>query len=556
MQKTLEMKKEKHKMNIMYIFNDEVFGGAGQSLIDTLIKIKEEVNAIVVIREGAEEVKIKFDEMGIRCYQISFSIDYAKIGSISIENKAADITKSYEAALKLLPIVKEEEIDLIHINSSVSYFAAITALMAGIPYIWHIRELMDEHYGCEFINKDLKKNLYVYADRMIAISDYVREEYLAKYNIQMMKIYNGLNVEKYKVPLNKNRKSPNIFLAAGMISPSKGQWDAIRATENLIQRGYKDIKLNIVGDTDTGYTWALKKYIKMQGLDQNISILPFQDDLYALREKATYSLTCSQSEALGRATIEAMLAGNFMIGAKSGGTVEIIGEKEERGYFYELHNVEALAEAMVRAMQCPKKTKEQMVAAAQVYAEETFDSRRYCKKLLDIYNEVIASYRPKNAECLLEEIKGSYAHIENERSRKDKPSTQYRKSEAALAISIKWLKIKQAGHSLDEYFAQNNIRSIAIYGMAALGCRLYDELEDGDTEIKYLLDRNPGGMDSIFDFASLDGEQLEVDAIVVTVAGEERQIVKEIQERGCQKVLGLREILDDLWNGFSMSQEI
>ena len=552
MQRKLEIKRDKSKMNIMYIFNDAGFGGAGRSLIDTLMKIKEEVNVIVVIREGADGAKIKFDEMGIRCYQIPFSTDYVKIGCVSKEDKAADIAESYEAALKLLPIVKEEKVQLIHINSSTSYFAAITALIAGIPYIWHIRELMEEHFGCVFVNEELKKKLYEYSDGMIAISDYVREKYLAKYDVDMLRIYNGLNIEKYEIPVDKNKDFQNVFLAVGVITPGKGQWDAIRATENLVKKGYKDIKLIIVGDTDTYYTWALKKYIKKQKLGQNISILPFQNDLSALRETAAYSLTCSQNEALGRVTIEAMLAGNFVIGAKSGGTVEIIGEKEERGYLYELHNPEALAGAMIRAMQCPKATKEQMIDVAQAYAEATFDSRQYCRKLLDVYNEVITSYKPKNADSLLKEIKESYEQIRNEGRGGIKQYVQYQKSEAAFALSIKWLKIKQAGHSLDEYFALNNIRSIAIYGMAALGCRLYDELEYGNTEAKYLLDRNPGGMDSIIEFASLDGEKLEVDAIVVTVAGAERQIVKEIQGRGYQKVLGLREILDGFWDELSM----
>lgn len=80
--------------------------------------------------------------------------------------------------------------------------------------------------------------------------------------------------------------------------------------------------------------------------------------------------------------------------------------------------------------------------------------------------------------------------------------------------------------------------------MSYLGCRLYDELENGDIEVRYLLDRKPNKMDSILEFGSLDGEKLLIDAIVVTVALTEKQVINEIKQKGYQKVVGLSEVLD------------
>ena len=67
------------KRNIMYIFNDTVFGGAGQSLLDILTEIKEKVNPIVVVRDVAH-IEDKFVELEIKCHKIQFSLDYVKIG--------------------------------------------------------------------------------------------------------------------------------------------------------------------------------------------------------------------------------------------------------------------------------------------------------------------------------------------------------------------------------------------------------------------------------------------------------------------------------------------
>lgn len=531
--------------NVMYIFNDVILGGAGRSLIDTITKIKDCVNPIVVIRDDAE-VEDQFMALNIQYYKLHFTTDFVEIGNKNKNMEKQNFISDYEAAVQLLQIIEEEKVQLIHINSSVSNIGAMAALMAHIPYVWHIRELMEEQFGCEFLNEELKCNLYARADKLISISDYVKQKYLERYHIHTLRIYNGLNVEKYKLKVIKDTDYQNVFLVVAMISHEKGQWDAICATEILIKAGYSDVQLIVVGDGNDGYIWALKKYISMKKLDRNIFILPYQNDLSKLNKKASYAITCSQNEALGRVTIEAMLAGNVVIGARSGGTVEIIGENEERGFLYELHNSKDLANTMIRAMNCPKEIKNQMIESAQIYAEKAFDAMRYCKTLIEVYNEAISSFEADNKDVFLNELKKYYIELKNEKlcEKQNAINTQYLKLETAFSLAIKWLEIKQKGYNLSEYFRKNDIQTIAIYGMSYLGCRLYDELENGDIEVRYLLDRKPNKMDSILEFGSLDGEKLLIDAIVVTVALTEKQVINEIKQKGYQKVVGLSEVLD------------
>lgn len=534
------------KKNILYIFNDTSLGGATQSLLDTLKEIKKNINPIVIIQQGTK-IKDSFEALNIQCYEIRFATDYIKIGNITNEKKEDDFKQSYEAACQLVSIIRKEKIQVIHVNSSSSYFAAIAALMTNVPFVWHIRELMEEQFGCEFINAELKTALYMCSDKLISISDYVRQTYCEKYSIDTQKIYDGLDTEKYKLIIKEEKAYNNVFLVAAMITPEKGQWDAICATEKLVKKGYSDVRLIIAGTGGDVYTWTLKKYITKKKLDKNIVILPFQNDLSKLRKEATYAITCSQCEALGRVTIEAMLAGNVVIGARSGGTIEIIGESEERGFLYELHNSEDLANTMLRAMQCQSEVKNHLIKNAQSYAESTFDSKKYCRELLDLYDKVIASYELSNHDKFLSDLKEQYELIKNTKIYEDQSIDDRQiKSEKAFGLAIKWLEIKQKGHNLEEYFIRNHIQSVAIYGMAALGRRLYDELENSAITIKYLLDRNPNGMEKILQFTSVDKEKLEVDTIVVTVAGAEKEVVNEIQAMGYEKVIGLSDILNEL----------
>lgn len=531
---------------VLYIFNDDGFGGAGQSLLDMLIGIRKWITPVVVIRDDAP-VEEKFKEVGIQCHRIRFSTDFVKIGTGDDRQRACDFVKSYEAALQLIPIIKNEKIQMIHINSSVSYFAAIAALMMGIPYVWHIRELLEEQFGCEFLDEELKVSLYQQADGLITISEYVQKSYLEKYRLETTRLYDGLHISRFKEVLGEKSSFDHTFIAPGLITPEKGQWDIIRAVEILKKRGFPDVKVTIIGNGDTSFIWAMKKYIHKQNLERNIRILPFCNDLSSLRREASYAITSSQNEALGRVTIEAMLAGNFVIGAASGGTIEIIGENEERGLLYELHDSEALADAMIKAMELPDDVKNRMRETAQAYAEDTFDSQSYGSTIINLYQEISDSYRrEESAELFLADLKRKYEAAKNtdtEAEKQPEEDSRYRKSEKALKLAVKWLEVRQNGHSLAEYLKRKNIHSVAIYGMADLGRRFYDELEREDIQVRYLLDRNPGRMNLVLEFTPLDGERMDVDAVIVTVAGAEEQIVKDMKRRGYPQVIGLSEII-------------
>lgn len=531
----------------LYIFNDDGFGGAGQSLLDMLTGIRSRITPVVIIREDAP-VEEKFKEAGIQCYRIRFSTDFVKIGTGCDRHRACNFVKSYEAALQLLPIIRNEKIQIIHINSSVSYFAAIAALMTGIPYVWHIRELLEEQFGCEFLDEELKVSLYQWADRLITISDYVQKSYSEKYRLETIRLYDGLHINRFKEALGEKPFFDHTFFAPGLITPEKGQWDIVKAVEILKERGYSDVKVTIIGNGDTSFIWAMKKYIHKKNLEGNIQILPFCNDLSSLRRKASYAITSSQNEALGRVTIEAMLAGNFVIGAASGGTIEIIGENEERGLLYELHNSEALAETMIKAMELPDDVKNRMRETAQAYAENTFDSEAYGRTIINLYQEISDAHRPreKSVEVFLTDLKRKYKTAKNMDTEEEKQAEEdlrYQKSEKALKLAVKWLEVRQNGHNLAEYLKGKNIYSVAIYGMAALGRRFYDELEREDIQVRYLLDRNPGRMDLVLEFTPLDGERMDVDAVIVTVAGAEEQIIKEIKRKGYPQVIGLSEII-------------
>ena len=536
------------RLNVMYICNDLGIGGATLSLINTLEKMREYVNCIVVIRQGYDIV-YHLEKLNIQYYIVPFECDYGLKENNSLEKMESDFIADYDSAKCLVDIIQNEKVDLIHINSSVSNVGAIAGLIAGIPYIWHIRELIHDHFNCYYYNENLKKELFNKAARIISISDCVKKKVLETYKIESIRMYNGLDIDKYENVIDDKNTYNRNFLMAGIISEEKGQWDAIRAVEFLIKKGYTDIKLYLIGNANEVFKWSVEKYVKRHDLNNNVYFIPFKEDLMLFRKQVSYSITGSRMEALGRSTIEAMLAGNIVIGADTGGTKELIGLEEKRGYLYEQGNYENLALVMEKVINESDVIKKRIQKSAQIYAIKEFDSVKYCKELYQVYLDAVASYQYNTEMSYAKQLTSRYEFLDKKEKNKwinNSNLLQTSKVQLAYYWIMKWLKLKQKGISLSDYLQKENIHSIAIYGMAQIGCLVFDELENTTIKIEYVMDRNDKNAMKIIKMINPEGELPKVDAIIVTVLSQEKQLIDWLKGKCSYKICGLTEIIKQL----------
>ena len=536
------------RLNVMYICKDLGIGGATLSLIDTLEQMRGYVNCIVVIRQQYDII-YHLEKLNIQYYIVPFECDYGLKENNSLEKMELNFIEDYDSAKHLVEIIHNEKIDLIHINSSVSNVGAIAGLMAGIPYIWHIRELIHDHFNCCYYNEDLKRELFNKAARIISISDCVKKKVLETYKIESIRMYNGLDIDKYENVIDDKNTYNRNFLMAGIISEEKGQWDAIRAVEFLIKKGYTDIKLYIIGNANEVFKWSVEKYVKRHDLNNNIYFISFKEDLMLFRKKVSYSITGSKMEALGRSTIEAMLAGNIVIGADTGGTKELIGLEEKRGYLYEQGNYENLALVLEKVINESDAIKKRIQKSAQIYAIKEFDSVKYCKELYQVYLDAVANYQYNTEMSYAKQLTSRYEFLDKKKKSKwinNSNLLQTSKVQLAYYWIMKWLKLKQKGISLSDYLQKENIHSIAIYGMAQIGCLVFDELENTTVKIEYVMDRNDQNAMKIIKMINPEGELPKVDAIIVTVLSQEKQLIDWLKGKCSYKICGLTEIIKQL----------
>ena len=123
------------------------------------------------------------------------------------------------------------------------------------------------------------------------------------------------------------------------------------------------------------------------------------------------------------------------------------------------------------------------------------------------------------------------------------------KSDKHLALFLmmnQWVKVKQEGKNLSEYFEKNGYKKIAIYGMSYAGETLIDELKDTGITVEYGIDKNSSIICADVDIVSMDDELESVDAVVVTAITFFDEIEEKLSVKVDCPIVSLEDILYEL----------
>ena len=114
---------------------------------------------------------------------------------------------------------------------------------------------------------------------------------------------------------------------------------------------------------------------------------------------------------------------------------------------------------------------------------------------------------------------------------------------AIMKVYDEWLKVRQDGRSLVQYFEKQGYKNIAIYGMSYLGERLVDELRDSDVKVQYGIDKNAENIYSSVEVMNLSDDLPKVDAIVITAVFFFDEIAEELADIVDCPIISLEDIV-------------
>ena len=114
---------------------------------------------------------------------------------------------------------------------------------------------------------------------------------------------------------------------------------------------------------------------------------------------------------------------------------------------------------------------------------------------------------------------------------------------AMVKVYDEWLRVRQDGRSLAQYFEKRGYKNIAIYGMSYLGESLVKELQDSDVKVQYGIDKNAENIYSSMEVMNLSGDLPKVDAIVVSAVFFFDEIVEELAGMVDCPIISLEDIV-------------
>lgn len=369
--------------------------GAQRSFVMLLKELKlMGVNSFVVVSEEWEIVselrKIGAEVLITPIYEFFTSLDGA-YGEY--HDNATQKRQNMESLDKIRKYFTENHVQLVHMNTRFcGLLGAEIAVELGIPYIFHIREFLEADFGLTFKDQPYADKMIGNADALIAISNAIHKYLRQKYpSTRIDTIYNGISAEKYSNGKCIKFQNTRIRLViAGRVISHKGQFDAIRAVEKVFKELGSPIELFVVGimpNEMTDYEKMIVNYVQDNCLEDVVKFIPFTDNIEEIYRICDIGLMCSKKEAFGRVTVEYMLSNLLVIGANSGGTPELITDRET-GLLYEEGNYEALASIIQWAI-LHKDESRKCISKGYTEAITRFSAKANAEHVYNIYLDLL-----------------------------------------------------------------------------------------------------------------------------------------------------------------------
>lgn len=342
-------------MKVLFCASDNsATSGAFLCLLDLCILLKKDnIDTMVILPyEGTGTELLKCNQIPYKLIK-SYSWTINKDKQCSIVENIKFIIKFFlniVAILRIYRVISEEEVTIVHNNTTWGYVGIIAALLARKKCVWHFREVMELSqnstiaYGWNFAGFLMKRT-----DRLVAVSNFVKKYFEEKLQLPVDSIYDGVD-SKFILPERDvfENQVVNIALIGGL-SKGKGQEFMVDALTRIDSSVRSKLCLIFIG----GYDEKDKKYIldkaKKANVYDNVLLMGIRNDMENVYASTDIVCVCSNYEAFGRTIAEGMLAGCLIIGPNSGSADELIVDKVN-GYKYEADNADSMAECIKYAI--------------------------------------------------------------------------------------------------------------------------------------------------------------------------------------------------------------
>jgi len=306
------------------------------------------------------------------------------------------IRQSIVSLFYVSEMVRKFRPDFIHSNTSIIFIPSIVSWIFRVPHIWHIRESFSE-FGV--IGDIYKRYMGWRADKIIAVSTPIADQFMGMDRKKVVVIYNGFTKDEFTSPsleetddfIQKYQLKDKLVVGlVGRIKyVRKGQEFLVKAAASL-RKKWPDVRYLIVGSPFPGNE---KHLINLQKLIKDLNVF---DIVFVTGEvekiTVAYSafdisvLASGLPEPFGGVVIESMAMGIPVIGTSIGGTVEQI-KNNVTGFLVAPRDVNELASAL-EVLYADVSLRVKMGEAGRERFNRKFTFEPFYERIIEIYTEM------------------------------------------------------------------------------------------------------------------------------------------------------------------------
>jgi len=264
--------------------------------------------------------------------------------------------KRFLTAFILARVFKNDQVDIVHSQSGVYRDATLGARLAKIPIIIHT-----DHGKFYPDSKWTRFNHWLFShfrDKVICVCDELMDfmkERVGLNHKKVIRIYNGIEVEKYKRGVDILHKKKKLGIEphrkiVGVIArlvPVKNHLMLLHALK-IVKRYFDDVLLLIIGDGPL--LKKLKEEVGRLHLERNVIFLGKRKDVEELLFLIDVVCLPSQAEGLSVTLMEAMASGRAVVATEVGGNSELI-INGRNGFLIPPSNAKVMAERIVSLLE-------------------------------------------------------------------------------------------------------------------------------------------------------------------------------------------------------------